>query len=56
MNQSGINNIIKFELNFLECMGFGIDLSECAITGTQEALNWVSPKSGRAVNLSLIHI
>ena len=51
MNQSWIKNIIKFELNFLECMGFGIDLSECAITGTQEALNWVSPKSGRAVNI-----
>ena len=51
VSQSWIKSIIKFELNFLEYMGFGIDLSECAITGTQEALNWVSPKSGRAVNI-----
>ena len=31
-------------------MGFGIDLSECALTGTTDSLEWVSPKSGRAVN------
>ena len=31
-------------------MGFGIDLSECALTGESDTLKWVSPKSGRAVS------
>jgi Recombinational DNA repair protein (RecF pathway) len=31
-------------------MGFGIDLSECALTGSNDSLEWVSPKSGRAVS------
>ncbi|CAK0741495.1 hypothetical protein WCLP8_1230001 [uncultured Gammaproteobacteria bacterium] len=31
-------------------MGFGLDLSRCAVTGTTEALTHVSPRSGRAVS------
>ena len=45
-----IKKLIEFEFNYLEFMGFGIDLSECALTGTTDSLEWVSPKSGRAVN------
>jgi DNA repair protein RecO (recombination protein O) len=31
-------------------LGFGLDLSECAATGTTEDLAYVSPRSGRAVS------
>lgn len=42
--------MVRFELAFLDEMGFGIDLSRCAATGTREDLVWVSPRSGRAVS------
>ena len=40
---------IRFELAVLNDLGFGLDLAECAATGTREDLDYVSPKSGRAV-------
>jgi DNA repair protein RecO (recombination protein O) len=41
--------IIRFELCFLEELGFGLDLTKCAATGQREGLAYVSPKSGQAV-------
>jgi DNA repair protein RecO (recombination protein O) len=41
--------IIRFELRFLEELGFGLDLTKCAATGQREGLAYVSPKSGQAV-------
>lgn len=41
--------IARFELRLLDELGFGLDLTECAATGTQDDLIWVSPRSGRAV-------
>lgn len=41
--------LVRWELEFLGDMGFGLDLTECAATGTTEELIYVSPKSGRAV-------
>lgn len=41
--------VVRFELLVLEELGFGLDLSCCAATGTREELVYVSPKSGRAV-------
>jgi DNA repair protein RecO (recombination protein O) len=38
-----------YELLILSELGFGLDLTECAATGAQDDLVWVSPKSGRAV-------
>lgn len=40
---------IRFELAVLNDLGYGLDLTECAATGTRENLQYVSPKSGRAV-------
>ncbi|MBO43112.1 MAG: DNA repair protein RecO [Rhodospirillaceae bacterium] len=40
---------VVWELNLMMEIGFGLDLSECAATGTTEDLIYVSPKSGRAV-------
>jgi len=41
---------VRWEAGLLEALGFGLDLSECAATGTTENLIYVSPKSGRAVS------
>lgn len=40
---------VRWELCLLEEIGFGLDLSVCAVTGATEGLAYVSPKSGRAV-------
>jgi DNA repair protein RecO (recombination protein O) len=42
--------ITRFELQLLAELGFGLDLSACAATGTRDDLVYVSPKSGRAVS------
>ena len=41
---------LRWELDLLEELGFGLDLSTCAATGSREDLAFVSPKSGRAVS------
>lgn len=41
---------LRWELQLLEEMGFGLDLSACAVTGSRDELAFVSPKSGRAVS------
>ncbi len=40
---------VRFELAMLAELGFGLDLSSCAATGTERDLAYVSPRSGRAV-------
>lgn len=40
---------IRFEMAVLNDLGFGLDLGECAATGTRQDLVYVSPKTGRAV-------
>jgi DNA repair protein RecO (recombination protein O) len=42
--------IVRFELALLAELGFGLDLSACAVTGATQELIYVSPKSGRAVS------
>jgi DNA repair protein RecO (recombination protein O) len=42
--------IVRFEFALLADLGFGLDLSECAATGSRQDLAYVSPKSGRAVS------
>lgn len=41
---------VRWELQLLGELGFGLDLSECAATGTDADLIYVSPRSGRAVS------
>jgi DNA repair protein RecO (recombination protein O) len=38
----------RFELGLLAALGYGLDLSRCAVTGATENLAWVSPRTGRA--------
>jgi DNA repair protein RecO (recombination protein O) len=42
--------LVRWEMLLLQDLGFGLDLSECAATGTDADLIYVSPKSGRAVS------
>ena len=44
------NYIVRFELRMLTELGFGLDLATCAATGQATDLDYVSPKSGRAVS------
>jgi DNA repair protein RecO (recombination protein O) len=41
---------VRWELTLLRDMGYGLDLTSCAATGVTETLNFVSPRSGRAVS------
>lgn len=41
---------VEWELLLLEELGYGLDLTSCAVTGTTEDLRYVSPRSGRAVS------
>jgi DNA repair protein RecO (recombination protein O) len=43
---------VRFEVALLAELGFGLDLSRCAASGTSENLAYVSPRTGRAVSLS----
>ena len=42
--------VVRFELQMLAELGFGLDLAACAATGQATELDYVSPKSGRAVS------
>jgi DNA repair protein RecO (recombination protein O) len=42
--------LVRWELQLLGDLGFGLDLAECAATGVDADLIYVSPRSGRAVS------
>lgn len=42
--------MVRFELLLLDELGFGLDLTRCAATGSRNELAYVSPKTGRAVS------
>lgn len=39
----------RWELGLLSALGFGLDLDKCALSGANDGLTHVSPKTGRAV-------
>jgi DNA repair protein RecO (recombination protein O) len=41
---------VRFEAGLLADLGFGLDLSRCAVTGSADDLIYVSPRTGRAVS------
>ena len=41
---------LRWELDLLDDVGFGLYLTACAVTGSREDLAFVSPRSGRAVS------
>ena len=42
--------LVRWEMGLLDELGFGMDLSKCASTGSVEELHYVSPRTGRAVS------
>jgi len=42
----------RWELALLEELGFGLDLTTCAVTGSNDYLAYVSPRTGRAVSMA----
>ncbi len=40
---------LQWEMGMLEALGFGLDLSKCAVSGAQCALDYVSPRTGHGV-------
>src|SRR5205085_3528333 len=42
--------LVRYELLLLAELGFGLDLDRCAVSGTNDDLVAVSPKSGRAIS------
>jgi DNA repair protein RecO (recombination protein O) len=47
---AGLERYVVFELDLLADLGFGLNLGTCAVTGSNEDLAFVSPRSGRAVS------
>ena len=43
---------VQWEAGLLQALGYGLDLSACAATGSNDQLTHVSPRSGRAVSAS----
>lgn len=41
--------LIRWEADLLTDLGYGLDLTTCALSGTRTGLAWVSPRTGRAV-------
>ncbi len=41
---------LRWEMLLLDELGFGLDLSRCAVTGGRDDLAFVSPRTGRAVS------
>jgi DNA repair protein RecO (recombination protein O) len=42
--------LVRYELLLLAELGFGLDLERCAVTGSNDQLVAVSPKTGRAIS------
>lgn len=43
-------DLVRWEISLLAALGYGLDLSRCAVTGETAALALVSPRTGRAVS------
>ncbi len=44
-----LTDLIRWEMVLLADLGYGLDLTSCAVTGDTAGLAFVSPKTGRAV-------
>ncbi len=45
-----LTDLVRWELELLAELGFGLDLALCAVTGSATDLAYVSPRTGRAVS------
>ena len=45
-----LTDLVRWEAGLLADLGYGMDLSACAVSGEVTGLSWVSPRTGRAVS------
>lgn len=50
LGEALLTELIRWEVLVLSDLGYGLDLSACAVTGRTDGLAYVSPKTGRAVS------
>ena len=48
--KGALADYVYYEIELLKSLGFGLDLSKCAATGSITNLTYVSPRTGRAVS------
>jgi DNA repair protein RecO (recombination protein O) len=48
--EGAVPELARWEADLLADLGYGLDLARCAVTGGQEELDFVSPRTGRAVS------
>ena len=48
--QDALTDLVRWEAALLAELGYGLDLSSCALTGATTGLAFVSPRSGHAVS------
>lgn len=48
--ERALTEFIRWEVLLLADLGYGLDLSTCAVTGKADDLVWVSPRTGRAIS------
>ncbi len=46
-----LGDMVRWEAGLLQELGYGLDLSACAVTGARTGLAFVSPRTGRAVSV-----
>ena len=49
LGATAMPDLVRWETVLLAELGFGLDLTACAVTGATEGLAYVSPRTGRAV-------
>jgi DNA repair protein RecO (recombination protein O) len=49
LGEALLTDLVRWESTVLADLGYGLDLSCCAVTGRTEGLAYVSPRTGRAV-------
>ena len=50
---AGVPALIRWEMTLLGELGYGLDLSRCAVSGQTDELTFVSPRSGCAVSAAV---
>lgn len=50
INNISPQNEVYYKITMLKELGYGLDLTKCAVTGEQKNLTYISPKTGRAVS------
>ena len=49
---AALTDLVEWELTLLAELGYGLDLTHCAVTGATENLAGASPRTGRAISVA----